>query len=253
MGDMADQYDPDGSARHAMRFGGPVRRTIVLHGEAARRAERAMKNALGTRTELAPWDPDPRFPTEPPVGSVLRWTVQYDTGRELTVVGLRVAPGWYLSTNVHQGPMLWSRVRALIGDFPCSVAVEWGVIPQPEPEPSGDDAVRAWAERYRPLGMVAERGTPVNQADRPSWSVSTDGERAAERDAADLTVAAAEREAERPEPRYDADGRDRGGWTPAELGDTDAVEAQEDADRADRRWSYRGQDVAGESTREGRS
>lgn len=202
----------------------------------------------GRLRSRAPWDDDDRFPSEPPLGSVLRWTVRHPNGRELSVVGLRVPPGWYLSTNYHQGPLSWERVRELIGSFPCWVAVDWVEIPQPEPEPSGDDAVASWATQFR--GADPVDGTPTDRvpAGSPSYYVSTAGERAAERDAADMTVTAAERDvesgradypltpldterADAPEPRYDAAGRDRGGWSPAELDDAEGVRAQaEDAD-----------------------
>ena len=95
-----------------------------------------------------------RFGSEPPVGTVLRWTATgtygRGSGRVLTYLALRTPNGWWDTRDNSHGSTPWAGIVRLIGDNPCDVATRWTEIPAPAPGPSGDDAVGAWASQFLP-------------------------------------------------------------------------------------------------------
>lgn len=92
-----------------------------------------------------------RFGSEPPIGTVLRWSEpgRYGHGVTLTYLAVRVGNGDWYSTEAQRGQMSWAELVAQVGDNPCSVATAWTEIPAPEPKLRGDDQVAAWASQFR--------------------------------------------------------------------------------------------------------
>lgn len=159
-----------------------------------------------------------RFGSEPPIGSVLRWEamgrVGRGTGQMLTYLGIRTPKGWWTTHDANYGAQTWAQMVSWIGDNPCSVATGWTEIPAPEPEPQGDDVVAAWASQFR-------RAEPVTR----HLGDADGGETAGVEDDR--------------EPRFDAEGRDRNGWTRAELGEDDdsaPYTVEDNAARREQDW-----------------
>jgi hypothetical protein len=94
-----------------------------IHADLARLAE---AEALATR-----------FPSEPPIGAVLRFERQFARdGRSYSYVALRAPNGaWYLTgQSLDNTTPTWTELRDLIGNEACEMAMSWNEIPTNEPE-----------------------------------------------------------------------------------------------------------------------
>lgn len=95
----------------------------------------------------------PRFPVEPPPGSVMRWVKELPTGRKetrsYTYVALRVGEGWYL-TGRETGCISFEELVDQIGDCECSIATTWDDIPRVEPSPFEDLTPAEWHRQMFP-------------------------------------------------------------------------------------------------------
>lgn len=121
------------------------------------RAGRMLRAGLRTPTDflqVPPWERADlaRFgEQEPPVGTLLRWRGRDDVVR----FAFHAPEGWlaFVGTTQHR----WTDVAsAMIGDSECHVALSWREIPRPEPEPTGDEAVRDWAAQFIPESPSSE-------------------------------------------------------------------------------------------------
>lgn len=68
-----------------------------------------------------------RFPTEPSVGTVLRFSKKYTllSGSRYTYVALSAGRDrWFLTGN-KTAALTWENLVDFIGDEPCSVAADW--------------------------------------------------------------------------------------------------------------------------------
>lgn len=90
-------------------------------------------------------DPVSRFHSEPPVGSVLSYTVTFSDGRSYTYVAYKAPDSrWYL-TGKSTFPFSWCSVEEKIGNNPCHVVSGWIEIPL-LPESATIDPTE-WAKR----------------------------------------------------------------------------------------------------------
>lgn len=76
-----------------------------------------------------------RFPSEPPDGSIVKWTGVHGSGRnrqEYTYAALRIGDTWYITGTQGRATLSWGEVRESIGTKPCWLATEFAEIPQPQ-------------------------------------------------------------------------------------------------------------------------
>lgn len=80
----------------------------------------------------------PRFPAEPPIGSVLRFNRTYDRKtsgpKSYDYVALRSENGWHV-TGRENAVLPWERLLELIGDNDCALVAEYVDIPHREANP----------------------------------------------------------------------------------------------------------------------
>lgn len=90
----------------------------------------------------------PRFPAEPPIGSVLRFNRIYDRKssgpKSYDYVALRAGTGWHV-TGRENAALPWERLLELIGDNDCALVAEYVDIPHREANPlDAIDDPRDW-------------------------------------------------------------------------------------------------------------
>lgn len=84
----------------------------------------------------------------PPVGTVLRWT---DTDGSNMRLALATGDDEWVPTDMNvvgRNPIAFVSLARVIGNSPCSVAVDWREIPTVEARPAGDAAVKDWAAQF---------------------------------------------------------------------------------------------------------
>jgi hypothetical protein len=107
----------------------------------------------------------PRFPAEPPIGSVLRWTRTFDRKtmdpKTYEYVALRAETGWHV-TGRENAVLPFDVLLDRIGDNPCSLVADYVDIPPREPNPLDEitdprDWVRAVFTDPKALQNAAEQ------------------------------------------------------------------------------------------------
>jgi hypothetical protein len=137
--DQAELYTRRVALRNAMDTYGPGLHDDVMLNH---------RDAYYAEGGLAPWERDDtaRFgPSEPPVGTVLRYG-----GPDAPGYAVHVPSGHWAVAGLDD-EFDWPAIARRIGDQPCEVAVAWREIPRPEPTPAGDDAVKDWASQFLPV------------------------------------------------------------------------------------------------------
>lgn len=111
--------------------------------------------AIGQLPDALTVDSVPRFPVEPPDGSVLRYvkTLGVSRTRGYTYVALRAGDKWY-QTGRRSTPLSWTELVEDIGDNPCDIATTWAVCPAPEPSPFEDMTPAEWHAAMWPKGAT---------------------------------------------------------------------------------------------------
>jgi len=91
--------------------------------------------------------PEPRFPAEPPVGTVLRYRHIFDnkTGpKPYDYLAFRTETGWRV-TGRENNTLTWEVLQDRIGDNDCCMVVEYEDIPHRKPNPLDEiDNPRDW-------------------------------------------------------------------------------------------------------------
>lgn len=113
-----------------------------------------------------------RFPTEPPDGSVLRYTKYLaPRGKEYTYVAVRADGRWY-STGRETQPLSWDRMVDAIGDNPCSIATAWAVIPRPDPDPAGGMDPAEWHRQMYQQAVTVDQGEDARSSYREHGEIA---------------------------------------------------------------------------------
>jgi hypothetical protein len=92
---------------------------------------------------------NPRWPAQPPVGSILRWerTFKSSAGAAeqpvYTYVALRVDDRWFVTGRAND-IVNWEQLMKKIGDSPCHIVTKYREIPRPAADPREGMDPDAW-------------------------------------------------------------------------------------------------------------
>jgi hypothetical protein len=76
-----------------------------------------------------------RFPSEPPVLTVLRWSQTFGHGRnakEYSYAALRVDNGWFVTGTRENEVLTWPELKERLAKVDVEMAVDWKSIPVPQ-------------------------------------------------------------------------------------------------------------------------
>lgn len=145
----------------------PPRRSLgdVPRASGSRRPETATRVAVRINQLLnALFEPEPRFPAEPPEGTVLKWVKTLGSRKqEYTYVALRAGGRWYLTGKTSVG-ITWVELVEQIGGSPCDLAIDWAEIPQSEPGLFENTSPSEWYMAMYPKKVIASDGQEESES-----------------------------------------------------------------------------------------
>lgn len=123
----------------------------------------ARRRTSSPALERPPYDAAPEWAARwgeqaPPVGTVLRWT---PIGSSIERIAVAIGDDEWQTTdqNMRGGTIEFVGLARMIGNSPCSVAVDWREIPTVEARPAGDAAVKDWAAQFLAPQAPAQAST----------------------------------------------------------------------------------------------